>query len=220
MKLENIENKEILLIDKPKGITSFDVIRIIRKRFGIKKVGHAGTLDPNATGLMILGINNGTKKLNEYLKLNKIYIASILFGVSTDTFDIEGKILEEKNIENIDTEIIKKELNKLIGKINLQVPIYSAIKLNGKKLYDIARSGNKENIIPPTKEMEIYSIKFIEIKKENNKYILDIELFVKSGTYIRSIVNELSNRLKIPMTLRDLRRIKIGYFDIKDSYEL
>lgn len=220
MKLENIDNKEILLIDKPKGITSFDVIRIIRKRFRIKKVGHAGTLDPNATGLMILGINKGTKKLNEYLKLDKIYIASILFGVSTDTFDIDGKILEEKNIDNIDVKLIKNELNKLVGKINLQVPIYSAIKLNGKKLYDIARSGNKENITPPTKEMEIYSIKFIEIKKEDNKYTLDIELFVKSGTYIRSIVNELSNRLKIPMTLKDLRRTKIGDFEIKDSYEL
>lgn len=220
MKLKNIDNKEILLVDKPKGITSFDVIRIIRKRFGIKKVGHAGTLDPNATGLMILGIDKGTKKLNEYLKLDKIYIASILFGISTDTFDIDGKITEEKNIENINIKLIKKELEKLIGKINLQVPIYSAIKLNGKKLCDIARSGNKKNIIPPVKEMEIYNINFLNIAKENNKYILDIELFVRSGTYIRSIVNELSNRLKIPMTLKDLRRTKIGDFDIKDSYEL
>lgn len=220
MKLGSIVDKEILLIDKPKGITSFDVIRILRKKFGIKKIGHAGTLDPNASGLMILGVNKGTKKLNEYLKLDKIYIASILFGVSTDTFDIDGKILEEKNIENINIELIKKELNNLIGKINLQVPIYSAIKLNGKRLYAIARSGNKENIIPPTKEMEIYDIKFINIEKEENKYILNIELFVKSGTYIRSIVNELSNKLNLPMTLKDLRRIKIGNFNIADSYEL
>lgn len=217
---EIIKDKEILLINKPKGITSFDIIRILRKNFGIKKIGHAGTLDPNATGLMILGINKGTKKLNEYLKLDKVYIASILFGISTDTFDIEGKILEEKNIENLDIELIKKELNKLIGKINLQVPIYSAIKLNGKKLYDIARSGNKENIIPPTKEMEIYNIKFLELKNVDNRHILDIELFVKSGTYIRSIVNELSTKLKIPMTLKDLKRTKIGDFSIDDSYEL
>lgn len=218
--IDTIKDKEVLLIDKPKGISSFDVIRILRKKLNIKKMGHAGTLDPNATGLMIIGINKGTKKLNEFLKLDKIYIASILFGISTDTFDIEGKITDEKEIKEIDINLIKKELNNLIGKINLQVPIYSAIKLKGKKLYDIARSGNKENIVPPTKEMEIYDIKLLELKKENNKYILDIEIFVKSGTYIRSIVNELSKRLSIPMTLKDLRRTKIGEFKIENSYTL
>lgn len=222
MNLEKLENEELLLIDKPKGITSFDVIRILKRNFkeSIKKIGHAGTLDPNATGLMILGINQGTKKLNDYLKLDKIYLASILLGVSTDSFDIDGKVVEEKDVVSVDINLIKKELNNLIGKISLQVPIYSAIKMGGKKLYDIARSGNKENIVPPTKEMEIYYIKFIDLNKESNKYVLNIELEVQSGTYIRSIVNELSKRLAIPMTLLDLRRTKIGNFKIENSYNI
>lgn len=220
MDLDDINNKEIILIDKPKGITSFDVIRIIKKKYNIQKAGHAGTLDPNATGLIIIGIGNGTKKLNQYLKLDKVYNASILIGISTDTFDIDGKIINNQNIEKINLKNIKKELKNLIGKINLQVPIYSSIKINGQRLYKIARLGNKENIIPPIKEMEIYDIKFLDIKKEDKKYILNIELHVKSGTYIRAIVNELSKRVNIPMTLKDLRRTKIGNFDINDSYKL
>ena len=222
MDLVKIENEELLLIDKPKGITSFDVIRILKKNFkeNIKKIGHAGTLDPNATGLMLIGINKGTKKLNDYLKLDKIYIASILFGTSTDSFDVDGKILEEKEINIVDVELVKKMLNQLIGKINLQVPIYSAIKINGKRLYDVARSGNKENIIPPTKEMEVYYVKFLNLEKEDNKYVLNIELEVKSGTYIRSIVNELSKKLNMPMTLKELRRTKIGNFKIENSYNI
>ena len=138
MDLEDINNKEIILIDKPKGITSFDVIRIIKKKYNIQKAGHAGTLDPNATGLMIIGIGNGTKKLNQYLKLDKVYNASILIGISTDTFDIDGKIINNQNIEKINLKNIKKELKNLIGKINLQVPIYSSIKINGQRLYKIA----------------------------------------------------------------------------------
>jgi len=208
--------KGIILIDKPIGITSFDVIRILRKKLGIKKMGHAGTLDPLASGLMIIGINEGTKKLNEYLKLPKTYIADILLGIITTTGDKEGKIVEQKNVENLDEKNLEKVLNEMKCKLKLKVPIYSAIKIKGKPLYKYAREG--KNIVVPEKTMEITHIKLIDIlNNKDGSFIIKIKIDVSSGAYIRSIAEEFGRRLGYPASLSGLRRIKIGDFDIKNA---
>lgn len=224
MNIEDIKSKEILLINKPTDITSFGVIRILRKKLGIKKIGHAGTLDPLATGLMILGLNKGTKKLNDFLKLDKVYIATILIGTKTSTGDVykNSEILEdiklsESDFKNIE-ENIENILKELIGEINLNVPIYSAIKINGKRLYDYAFQ-NKE-IETPKKLMKIFYINLLKKYKENDKYIIEIEIKVSSGSYIRSIAEEIGNKLKLPATIKNLDRIQIGDMKIQDSIKL
>lgn len=206
---------EILLIDKPKGITSFDVIRILRKKLGIKKMGHAGTLDPLASGLMIIGIEKGTKKLNDFLKLSKVYKAEILLGIQTTTGDMEGSVLEEKTVEDISIDEIKKTLEKMVGKITLPVPKYSAIKIAGKPLYKYARKNL--TVEAPSKEMEILWIKLLDQFPFENHYVLSVELEVASGTYIRSIAEEIGRRLGYPATIKELRRTKIGEFKIEDA---
>lgn len=210
--------EDILLIDKPKGITSFDVIRILRRKLGIRKMGHAGTLDPLASGLMIIGINKGTKKLNKYLKLPKVYKAEVLLGKKTTTGDLEGEIIESEKVDSIDIKKVKDTLSKMKGKITLPVPLYSAIKIKGTPLYKRARKGH--DIKPPEKEMEILNIKLINSFKQEEFYILSLTIEVSSGTYIRSIAQELGRKLGIPATLANLRRTEIGKFKIEDALSL
>ena len=131
--------EHILLVDKPKGITSFDVIRRLRRELGIKKMGHAGTLDPLASGLMILGVGEGTKKLTEFIKLDKEYIAEIRVGEKRSTGDLEGVVLESVKVEALDTELVKEELQGMGGVLTLPVSAYSAIKKDGVPMYKRAR---------------------------------------------------------------------------------
>jgi len=144
-------DSEILLIDKPGGISSFDVIRKLRKKTGIRKMGHSGTLDPLASGLMIIGIGKGTKKLTDLIGLSKIYKVEILLGKKTDTGDLEGKTVEEKKVTKVDIEKVEKILTDLKGEPELAVPYYSAIKVKGKRLYKMAREGKKGVKIPVKK---------------------------------------------------------------------
>lgn len=202
--------KDIIFIDKPKGITSFDCIRRLRNKLGKVKMGHAGTLDPLATGLMIIGVGSGTKKLNEYLKLDKTYEAVILLGKSTDTGDITGSVIEERDF-NISQKELEVVVKSLVGKITTPVPKYSAIKRNGKPLYYYAR--NNIDIDIPMKDMEVYKVSDVLYEKPYLKVTLD----VTSGTYIRSLVEELGRRLSIPMTLSDLRRTRIGEFSLENT---
>jgi tRNA pseudouridine55 synthase len=216
--------QNILLVDKPKGITSFDVIRILRKKLGIRKMGHAGTLDPMASGLMIIGVNEGTKKMNEFLKLPKVYIAEVLLGKKTDTGDLEGRAIEEKEVENFSEEKISEVVAGMLGKHVLPVPMYSAIKIGGRPLYKLARKKEKgselteeeKNITPPVKEMEVLSVQLLSVEGA----IIKIEMEVSSGTYIRTLGEELGRRLGYPATLAGLRRTKIGEFLIKGAMSL
>ncbi|MEX2013179.1 MAG: tRNA pseudouridine(55) synthase TruB [Candidatus Levyibacteriota bacterium] len=210
--------EDILLIDKPKGITSFDVIRILRKKLNIRKMGHAGTLDPLASGLMIIGINRGTKRLNEYLKLPKVYEVHVLLGKKTTTGDLEGDILESKKVSEVDLKEVKKIIKEIKGKLTLPVPLYSAIKIKGTPLYKHARKGH--TIQPPKKEMEIINIKLKNHFKKDDFYILDLEIKVASGTYIRSIAEEIGKRLNLPATVAQLRRTQIGRFKIEEAEKL
>ena len=211
--------ENIILIDKPKGITSFDVIRRLRKKLGIRKMGHAGTLDPLASGLLIIGIEKGTKQLKDLIGLDKEYEAEVLLGIRTNMGDMEGEILEEANI-SIDSisANLNDVLNGLVGVLELPVPIYSAIKRGGEALYKKARRG--EDVEAPIKRMEIKSIELLDTKQVENKVVLSIRLEVSSGTYIRSIAEEIGHRLGVPATIQNLRRTKVGDFDVRNSEKI
>lgn len=203
--------EDILFIDKPKCITSFDVIRRLRKKFGIRKMGHAGTLDPLASGLMIIGVNKGTKKLNQFLKLDKVYEVDVLLGVKTDSGDMEGKVIEKKEVGNIEAQSVGEVIKSITGTIELPVPIYSAIKRGGEALYKKARRGEK--VEAPLKEMKIFWIKLLSIDKS----VIRLEIKVSSGTYIRSIAEEIGKRLGLPATVKELRRTQIDKYKVEQA---
>lgn len=209
----------ILLIDKPKGITSFDVIRQLRKKLGIKKMGHAGTLDPLASGLMIVGVQKGTKLLNHYIGLPKEYKAKILIGKSTTTGDLEGSTVEEKDVHKLPINEVQRVVDNLHGTHILPVPIYSAVKVSGTPLYKRARRG-EQNLQPPLKKMTVHSISLNGHERKNNHLLLDITVTVSSGTYIRSIAEEIGRELDLPATLYELQRTKIGPYDISDAEKM
>jgi tRNA pseudouridine55 synthase len=207
--------KTLILIDKPAGITSFDVIRILRCKMGIKKMGHSGTLDPFATGLLLIGINEGTKELTKLIKLDKVYEADILLGVQTDTGDITGKKLVEQDTADILDTDIQREVWSLVGTHSFRVPKYSAIKVSGKKLYELARAGAEFEA--PIKEMTVYAAEVIDIITTKNKKIVRVLFHVESGTYIRTLGEELGAKLGVPATLTELRRTKVGEYLVDDA---
>lgn len=204
----------LLLVDKPSGITSFDVIRRLRKEFSVKKMGHAGTLDPMATGLMLVGVGEGTKELAKLIGLPKVYEAEIKLGVKTDTGDITGAVVESCKVKVESEEQIKEILTGMIGELKLTVPAYSAIKQGGVPLYKKARRG--EAVAAPVRVMKILWIKPHEFSSDTVK----IELEVSSGTYIRSIAEEIGLRLGTVATLSALRRTKIGEFKVESARKI
>lgn len=210
----------ILLIDKPKGITSFDVIRRLRRKLGERKMGHAGTLDPLASGLMIVAVGDKTKELSQYIKFPKEYIAEILVGESRTTGDMEGEVLEEKEVKKLDLDKgkIKKILREMGGEIELPVPVYSAIKEKGERLYKKARKG--EEVIPPKKKMRVIKAELEGCKRAGKHLILTVVFEVGSGTYIRSLAEEVGRRLGYPATIKELRRTKIGGFRVEDAEKI
>ncbi len=216
---------KLILIDKPKGISSFTVIRQLRRKTGIKKFGHAGTLDPLATGLMIIGVNKATKLLAGIIGLDKEYIATILVGERRATGDMEGEVLEEKEYEaDLSKGEIDLKLQSLLGEIELPVSAYSAIKKDGVPMYKRARKAEvkgEQVMEVPIRLMKVYKAELLSIEEtllDNKKRLLvTVQFFVGSGTYIRSLAEELGRRLNYPATLFDLRRTKVGEFDIKDA---
>lgn len=199
---------DILLIDKPTGISSFDVIRRLRREYKEKglpvpKMGHGGTLDPLASGLMIIGVGAGTKKLNDYLKLRKEYIAEVLIGERRTTGDMEGDIVEEKSVEEIFSEDkISSTLRGMLGHLPLPVSAYSAIKKDGVPMYKRARKAakaGKEIEELPIRVMEVIETELLAIKNlsinRKKRAILTVRFYVGSGTYIRSLGEELGKRL-------------------------
>ncbi len=217
-----ISTDGITVVDKPQGVSSFDVIRAMKRMFGFKKIGHAGTLDPMATGLMIIGIDQGTKKLTEYLKLPKSYRAEILFGVKTDSSDLDGQILEKKSLSdqelNVlrDSESLSKVLNEMIGTLSLPVSAFSALKKDGVPLYKRARAG--EVVENPIRDMVISDAQLIHAFSGDGDPCIVVEFSVSSGTYIRSLAVELGRRLGMPATLKNLRRLTIGDFKVSDAF--
>jgi tRNA pseudouridine55 synthase len=216
--LKQQQTEEILFIDKPKGITSYDVIRILKRKLKVKKIGHAGTLDPQATGLLIVGIGKATKRLKEFMELPKTYYMEVLLGKRTETGDLDGVVLEEKEVTDIDEEQLKKVIADLEGEIELPIPIYSAVKHKGIPLYKYARKGIK--IEGKLRRTQIFYLKLIDILRGAQQIILKIEMQCSKGTYARSLGEELGRRLSIPTTLKEVRRLKIGEFDLAQAQVL
>ena len=204
----------LLIFDKEKGITSHDLVYKVRKKLGIKKVGHTGTLDPMATGVLVISIGKGTKTSDYILSSDKVYEAKIKLGVLTDSYDITGKILEEEDV-NFTEEEIKDALIKLTGKISQRPPIYSALKVNGKKLYEYAREGKDVEI--KKRDVEIYKIELLDF---NGKDEFTILTKVSEGAYIRSLANDLGRSLGTFGTLTELRRTRSGSFKIEDAIKV
>jgi len=228
-------SEKLILIDKPKGPSSFDVIRVLRKKLaptpmnigvssqgerglGVKKMGHAGTLDPLASGLLLVAVGNETKKLTELIGLPKVYEADILLGEKRTTGDLEGEIIEEADVSNIKDENIKKVAERMSGIHSLPVPLYSAVKVNGKPLYWYARLGKSVEV--PVKDMEVKEFKVKSIKEKEEKVIVSVEMLVASGTYVRAIAEEFGRKLGVPATTASLRRTKIGEYDVKDAMSI
>ena len=182
----------ILLIDKPSGYTSRDIVNIVGKILKTKKIGHTGTLDPLASGVLVLCIGSYTKLVDIITSTSKEYIANIILGINTDTLDIECKILNECKCI-IDKDKIINTLNTFIGCYNQEVPIYSAVKIEGKKLYEYARENI--NIKLPSRNVEIKNIELLDIKYENDKTIIKIKTLVSKGPYIRSLSRDIGNIL-------------------------
>ena len=208
-----LESNGILVINKDKGYTSRDVVNVISKLFGTKKVGHNGTLDPLATGVLVVCLNRYTK-LNELLACHeKEYIAEVTLGIKTDTLDIEGKIIEEKKCY-LNKEDLLVTLKKFETTYMQEVPIYSAVKVKGRKLYEYARSG--EEVVLPKKEVTIKKIELLDFA--DNKFTF--KCLVSKGTYIRSLIRDILNDLGVIGTMSNLIRTKQGVFDIADAYTL
>lgn len=208
-----LPNSGIIVINKPKDLTSRDVVNIISKNLNIKKVGHNGTLDPLATGVLVICFGKYTK-LNDLLTSHeKEYIAEVTLGLETDTLDITGKILN-KNTPHITKEEIIKALKNFEKTYNQEVPKYSAVKVSGKKLYEYAREGKE--VILPKKEVTIYQNELLSFTE--NKFTFKTK--VSKGTYIRSLIRDILASLNETGTMSNLKRTKQGIFKLEDSYTL
>lgn len=208
-----LESNALLIINKPKDYTSRDIVNIIGKKFQTKKVGHNGTLDPLATGVLVICLNRYTK-LNEILSSKyKEYIACVKLGIATDTLDITGNVLEKRNIKLNKKDLINT-LNKYITTYNQEVPIYSAVKVNGKKLYEYARKNEQVNL--PKKEVQIKKIDLLNFNNDEFTF----KCLVSKGCYIRSLIRDILNDLNVIGTMSNLQRTKQGVFSIKQANNL
>ncbi|HAX61266.1 MAG TPA: tRNA pseudouridine(55) synthase TruB [Elusimicrobia bacterium] len=205
--------KNVLLINKPSGITSYDVIRILKKKLHPKKIGHAGTLDPLASGLLIVLIDEATKQSEKFMGMAKRYRVEMQLGIKTDTGDVDGKITQKSAIPELNKKKIEKILKKFEGKIKQTPPMYSAIKCKGKKLYEYARAGIKVKIKP--RFVEIKKIKLLSFNRET----IELRVDCSKGTYIRTLVEDIAKKLKTVATVKSLMREKIGNYSLKKALE-
>ena len=208
----------IIVINKPKDYTSRDIVNIVSKKLNTKKVGHTGTLDPLATGVLVLPIGRALK-VSELLTSNtKEYVAEVILGYETDMLDITGTEIK-RNIPSVTKEELLKVLKSYIGKYNQEVPLYSAVKVGGRKLYEYARSGTP--VIPPSKEVEVYSLELIsDLKHIKGAVEFTIRCEVSKGTYIRSLIRDIAYSLNTYGTMKNLIRTRQGIFTLKDAYTL
>ncbi|MDX2138718.1 MAG: tRNA pseudouridine(55) synthase TruB [Chloroflexota bacterium] len=202
-----------LNVDKPLGMTSHDVVARVRRTFGVRKVGHAGTLDPLATGVLVICIGGATR-LSEYvMHATKRYTAQVYFGVTTSTYDAEGEAVQTRDASHLNRDMITEALNRFVGDIQQVPPIYSAIKVGGRKLYDIARAGE-------TVELEARSVTIERIDLLNwQPPVATIDVTCNAGTYIRSLAYDMGEALGTGAHLASLRRTQSGTFLIADAAE-
>ena len=208
----------ILVINKDLGYTSRDAVNIVSKQLNTKKVGHTGTLDPMASGVLVLCVGNALKLCEMLTNHDKEYVAGITLGIETDTLDMEGNVLSTKDVD-IQESLIYDAVNSFKGSYMQEVPKYSAVKVNGKKLYEYAR--NNMDVKLPSKLVNIYNIEIIDdiVYKEGLVYF-KIKTTVSKGTYIRSLVRDIGNKLGVPAVMNSLVRNRLGDFTIEDAYSI
>ena len=211
----------VLPIYKQRGITSHDVVFKARKILKMKKIGHAGTLDPEVDGVLLLLLGGATKVSDYAMDLGKSYRAEVCLGIKTTTEDLTGEVLEESNVSDIDINKIKDVLQTLIGEIEQTPPIYSAVKVKGKKLYEYARAG-KFDVEIPSRKVNIYDVEFIEGSDyyKDNKFYFSINISCGKGTYVRTIATDIGKKLNLPSTMSKLTRTRSGKIELDNCLTL
>lgn len=203
-----------LYLNKPKDMTSRDVVNHIAKIFKMKKVGHTGTLDPMATGVLIVALGEATKLIDDVTSLEKEYIATATFGIETDTLDITGNILKKEDYCSFEKERVVRVLNSFLGTIEQEVPSYSAVRVNGRRLYDYARM--HEKVVLPMRLVEIKKIELLDLNSTSFTFLVQ----VSKGTYIRSLIRDIGLKLGTPCCMSELRRTKQGDISIHSCIPL
>jgi len=208
----------ILVINKEKDYTSRDVVNIIGKQFNTRKIGHTGTLDPMACGVLVLCMGKCLKVVDLITSYDKEYIARVRLGIVTDTLDVTGNVLNKDDNVNVTKEKVVEVLNSFLGKSVQEVPKYSAVKVNGKKLYEYARAGI--DIELPKREIEIFDIELIDDIAYGEYIEFSFRVRVSKGTYIRSLIRDIGYKLGTYACMSELTRTKQGNFDISNSYTI
>lgn len=210
----------VLVVDKPRGVTSFDVVRQVRRLFGQKKVGHAGTLDPSVAGVLVVALGKATKLIDELQTRPKRYIGEITLGFATETEDLDGAVIARKTIDTpIATTTIDAAIKVLNGAIKQIPPMYSAVKVNGRRLYDYARAG--EIVRRPERDAMIYDFhRTSDVNFENNVQKFNFEATVSKGTYIRTLASDTGKALDIPATMTSLTRTMGSGFTLIQAHDL
>ncbi|MDA8270937.1 MAG: tRNA pseudouridine(55) synthase TruB [Actinomycetota bacterium] len=205
----------LVLVDKPAGLTSHDVIARLRRIYGVKRIGHAGTLDPEATGLLVVAIGNIARLLDYFQAKTKRYVGEVVFGVETDSYDSSGAVISRSDVNALDVARLEKALASMTGEISQRPPAISALKVKGKKLYEYHRESQQVEIKP--RMVHIYSISY---SKGDEPNVIRIEVVCSPGTYIRSIAHDLGQALDTGAHLRNLRRLQSGSFGVDEAHEL
>ncbi len=216
-KIKNIINDPqagVYLIDKPKGEHSFDTVSKLRKILNIKRIGFAGTLDPLASGLLIVATGRATRLLDYFHKFTKVYEADILFGQQSDSYDLDGRIAINQDVKEFSLTELKEQLAKFMGKQKQFAPLYSAKKVKGEKLHKLARRG--ELIDLPVSEIEIFNLQILSFNYPH----LSLQVECSAGTYIRSLAHDLGKAMGTGALLSDLRRTKIGHWSVSEAFRL
>lgn len=204
----------ILLINKPMGLTSHDVVKQVRRKFKMQQVGHAGTLDPLATGVLVVLLGKSTKLFNQFVDMDKAYRATFILGTATDSADIQGKILQKLPYEHITRQQIEDILKKFAEEVTQVPPMVSAVKVNGKKLYQLARKGIA--IERQARPIKIYALKLEEFNSPQVKFYLECS----KGTYVRQLAEDIGKALGCGACISQIERTKVGLFKIEDSVNL
>lgn len=212
----------ILVVDKDKGMTSADVVYHLRKALHIRKIGHAGTLDPDVTGVLPIAIGQATKLIELMHTQNKKYVGTAILGYATDSYDISGKVLKSQKLtDSIAKEEIEQQMQKFVGQIEQVPPIYSAVRVNGKHLYEYAREGIE--VERPKRQVQIFAYDTMSEPVFDSKtgfQEFDFQIECSKGTYVRSLVNDLGTRLGVPAVMKTLRRTASSGFTIDQAVKL
>ncbi|MCP2044113.1 tRNA pseudouridine(55) synthase TruB [Pontibacter sp. HSC-36F09] len=207
----NFETGEILLLDKPLTWTSFDVVKKVRNTLRVKKIGHAGTLDPLASGLLILCTGKFTKRIDEIQAQEKEYTGTITLGQTTPSYDLETPVSESKDISHLTPADIQAASDSFVGTIEQIPPIYSAVMIDGKRAYDLARKGKEAEMKPRTVTIKAFEITNIE------GAVISFKVICSKGTYIRSLAHDLGQKLGVGAHLSALVRTRIGEYKLEDA---